>query len=184
MCIRDSANTVSEYHQQFEAAEVAKLIVGDTITIDDRSTYTMLGYLDPDKYQQTYDILSQYVDVSNIDASKCYTSYFYELAAGDEKYQAALDNFDAYTWDGTFEVDVYKRQTQPQGQRGGHVRLCPGRDGYSGGHHRHRGGGGCAQCHTDGHRGRGPVWPLPAPPAPGPGGPGQGQGLVLSLIHI
>lgn len=100
----DTANTVSEYHQQFEAAEVAKLIVGDTITIGDRSTYTMLGYLDPDKYEQTYDILSQYVDVSNIDASKCYTSYFYELAAGDEKYQAALDNFDAYTWDGTFEV--------------------------------------------------------------------------------
>lgn len=100
----DTANTVSEYHQQFEAAEVAKLIVGDTVTIGDRSTYTMLGYLDADKYQQTYDILSQYVDVSNIDASKCYTSYFYDLAAADEKYQAALDNFDAYTWDGTFEV--------------------------------------------------------------------------------
>ncbi len=100
----DTANTVSEYHQQFEAAEVAKLIVGDTVTIGDRSTYNMLGYLDADKYAQTYDILSQYVDVSNIDATKCYTSYFYDLAVADEDFQAALDNFDAYTWDGTFEV--------------------------------------------------------------------------------
>lgn len=100
----DTANTVSEYHQQFEAAEVAKLIVGDTVTIGDRSTYSMLGYLDADKYAQTYDILSQYVDVSNIDATKCYTSYFYDLAVANEDFQAALDNFDAYTWDGTFEV--------------------------------------------------------------------------------
>ena len=100
----DTANTVSEYHQQFEAAEVAKLIVGDNITIGDRSTYNMLGYLDADKYAQTYDILSQYVDVSNIDATKCYTSYFYDLAVADPDFQAALDNFDTYTWDGTFEV--------------------------------------------------------------------------------
>lgn len=100
----DTANTVSEYHQQFEAAEVAKLIVGDTVTIGDRSTYSMLGYLDADKYAQTYDILSQYVDVSNIDATKGYTSYFYDLAVADEKFQSALDNFDSYSWDGTFEV--------------------------------------------------------------------------------
>lgn len=100
----DTANTVSEYHQQFEAAEVAKLIVGDNITIGDRSTYNMLGYLDADKYAQTYDILSQYVDVSNIDATKCYTSYFYDLAVADPDFQDALDNFDTYTWDGTFEV--------------------------------------------------------------------------------
>ena len=100
----DTANTVSEYHQQFEASEVAKLIVGDIITVGDRSTYSMLGYLDADKYQQTYDILSQYVDVSNIDAASSYTTYFYDLAVADEAFQNALDNFDSYRWDGTYEV--------------------------------------------------------------------------------
>ncbi len=100
----DTANTVSEYHQQFEASEVAKLIVGDIVTVGDRSTYDKLGYLDESKYEQTYNILSQYADVSNIDASKCYTSYFYEKAIADEKFQTALDNFDSYQWDSTFDV--------------------------------------------------------------------------------
>ena len=100
----DTANTVSEYHQQFEAAEVAKLIVGDIVTVGDRTTYDKLGYLDADKYEQTYNILSQYADVGNIDASKCYTTYFYDKAIADEKFQSALDNFDAYQWDGAFEV--------------------------------------------------------------------------------
>ena len=100
----DTANTVSEYHQQFEASEVAKLIVGDIVTVGDRSTYAKLGYLDAAKYEQTYDILSQYADVGNIDASKCYTTYFYDKAIADEKFQSALDGFDSYQWDGTFEV--------------------------------------------------------------------------------
>ena len=100
----DTANTVSEYHQQFEANEVAKLIVGDIVTIGDRSTYDKLGYLDASKYEQTYKILSQYADVGNIDASKCYTTYFYDKAIADEKFQTALDSFDDYQWSGTFDV--------------------------------------------------------------------------------
>ncbi len=100
----DTANTVSEYHQQYEAAEVAKLVAGDIVTVGDRSSYSMIGYMDADKYQQTYDIFSMYVDVSNITAGSSYTTYFYELAIADERFQQALDNFDSYVWDGAYEV--------------------------------------------------------------------------------
>lgn len=99
----DTSNTVSEYHQQFEASEVAKLVASDLITIGDRDTYTKIGYMDADKYQQTYDIFSQYSDIANITAENSYTTYFYDLVVEDEDYLAALDNFDSYTWDGTFE---------------------------------------------------------------------------------
>lgn len=36
-----------------------------------------------------------------------YTTYFYEKAIADSQYHDALDNFDSYTWDGSFEV-LYK----------------------------------------------------------------------------
>lgn len=100
----DTANTVSEYHQQFEADEVAKLVAGGVITVGDRSTYTMIGYLDAGKYQQTYDIFSEYVDISNITAASAYTTYFYDLAVADQAYLDALDSFDSYAWDGAYEV--------------------------------------------------------------------------------
>ena len=100
----DTANTVSEYHQQFEACEVAKLVAGDIVTIGDRSTYTSLGYMDADKYAQTYDLLSQYNDIANINAESTYTTYFYDKAIADTRYQEALNNFDSYTWDGSFET--------------------------------------------------------------------------------
>ena len=100
----DTANTVSEYHQQFEAGEVAKLVAGGIITVGDRSTYTMIGYLDAGKYQQTYDIFSEYVDISNITAASAYTTYFYDLAVADQAYLDALDSFDSYAWDGAYEV--------------------------------------------------------------------------------
>lgn len=100
----DTANTVSEYHQQFEAAEVAKLVAGEIVTVGDRATYEKVGYMDADKYQQTYDIFAMYVDISNIEASSSYTTYFYDLAIADARFQEALDNFDSYTWDGAFEV--------------------------------------------------------------------------------
>lgn len=102
----DTANTVSEYHQQYEATEVAKLIAGDgdVISIGDRSTYANMGYLDADRYQQTYDIFSQYVDVSNITADSAYTTYFFDLVAENEQYLSAIENFDSYTWDGEFDV--------------------------------------------------------------------------------
>ena len=100
----DTANTVSEYHQQYEASEIAKLVEGDIIDIDDPDTYVMIGYLDDDKYAQTYDILSKYVDVKNIDASSTYTSYFYDLITEDEVYLAALESIDDYVWDSDYEV--------------------------------------------------------------------------------
>ena len=100
----DTSNTVSEYHQQFEASEVSKLVAGDIVTIGDRSTYSKLGYMDADKYEQTYDIFSEYTDISNISADSSYTTYFYDKAVADEKYQTALDNFDSYTWDKDFET--------------------------------------------------------------------------------
>lgn len=100
----DTSNTVSEYHQQFEASEVSKLVAGDIVTIGDRSTYNKLGYMDADKYTQTYDIFSKYTDISNITADSSYTTYFYDKAIADEKYKTALDNFDSYTWDKDFET--------------------------------------------------------------------------------
>ena len=100
----DTANTVSEYHQQYEASEIAKLVEGDIIDVDDPDTYVMIGYLDDDKYAQTYDILSKYVDVKNIEASSTYTSYFYDLITEDEVYLAALASIDDYVWDGDYEV--------------------------------------------------------------------------------
>ncbi len=100
----DTANTVSEYHQQYEATEVAKLVASDLITIGDRSTYSQIGYLDADKYTQTYDIFSQYADIANITADSVYTTYFYDLVSKDEQYLSAIDDFDSYTWDAEFEV--------------------------------------------------------------------------------
>lgn len=100
----DTANTVSEYHQQFEAYEVAKLIASDMIKIGDRSTYSKIGYLDADKYAQTYDILSQFADVGNIDAEGVYTTYFYDIVSKDEKYLSDIENLDKYVWDGDYEV--------------------------------------------------------------------------------
>jgi NitT/TauT family transport system substrate-binding protein len=100
----DTANTVSEYHQQFEAYEVSKLIASDMITIGDRSTYAKIGYLDADKYAQTYDILSQFADVGNIDAEGVYTTYFYDIVSKDEKYLSDIENLDKYVWDGDYEV--------------------------------------------------------------------------------
>lgn len=100
----DTANTVSEYHQQFEASEVAKLIASDSITIGDRSTYAQIGYLDADKYAQTYDILSQFADVENIDAEGVYTTYFYDIVSKDEKYLSDIEDLDKYVWDGEYEV--------------------------------------------------------------------------------
>ncbi|MCD8129017.1 MAG: ABC transporter substrate-binding protein, partial [Oscillospiraceae bacterium] len=100
----DTANTVSEYHQQFEASEVAKLVASDITTVGERDSYTLIGYMDADKFQQTYDIFSQYVDISNITAESAYTAYFYDLAVADEQFLSALENFDSYVWDGTFEV--------------------------------------------------------------------------------
>lgn len=100
----DTSNTVSEYHQQFEASEVAKLVAGSIVTVGDRSTYDKIGYMDPDKYAQTYDIFSKYSDISNITAESSYTTYFYDKAIADEKYKEALENFDSYTWDKDFET--------------------------------------------------------------------------------
>lgn len=100
----DTANTVSEYHQQFEADEVAKLIAGSIITVGDRDSYTLVGYMDADKYEQTYDILSEYVDVSNTSADSVYTTYFYDEAVAGEQYLSFLEDFDSLTWDGSFDV--------------------------------------------------------------------------------
>ncbi len=100
----DTANTVSEYHQQFEASEVAKLVASDITAVGERDSYTLIGYMDADKFQQTYDIFSQYVDISNITAESAYTAYFYDLAVADEQFLSALESFDSYVWDGTFEV--------------------------------------------------------------------------------
>lgn len=75
-------------------------MAGGVITVGDRSTYTMIGYLDAGKYQQTYDIFSEYVDISNITAASAYTTYFYDLAVADQAYLDALDSFDSYAWDG------------------------------------------------------------------------------------
>lgn len=100
----DTANTVSEYHQQFEASEVAKLVASDITAVGERDSYTLIGYMDADKFQQAYDIFSQYVDISNITAESAYTAYFYDLAVADEQFLSVLENFDSYVWDGTFEV--------------------------------------------------------------------------------
>ena len=98
----DTANTVSEYHQQFEAAEMAKLTAGSIITIGDRTTYSNIGYMDPAKYTQTYDIFAKYSDISNITAENSYTTYFYDMVEGDADFAAALEGFD-YTWDKDYE---------------------------------------------------------------------------------
>lgn len=100
----DTANTVSEYHQQFEASEMAKLTTGSIITVGDRSGYTLIGSMDPAKFTQTYDIFSTYVDLSNITAESSYTTYFYDQMIQDEKFLSSLENFDSYVWDGEYEV--------------------------------------------------------------------------------
>ena len=70
------------------------------------------------------------------------------------------------------------RPDEGGGEGADHGRLCPGPGGCAGGHYRHRGWRGCAQCYLNGDRGRGPVRSEPAPSAPGPGGPGQRQELL------
>ena len=52
-------------------------------------------------FHQVSNFIAQF---RNAYASKCYTTYFYDKAIADEKFQTALDNFDDYQWSGTFDV--------------------------------------------------------------------------------
>jgi len=75
------------------------------------------------------------------------------------------------------------RQDEAERKGRGHVCLRGGRDGYSGVHHRDRGGGGRTKRRRHGDRERGAVRPVPAPPAPGPGGSGYAPVLLRSDLR-
>ena len=56
--VYEGGQSVSEYHQQYMASEVAKLVVdGITVTSSDLS---QIGYMDESAFETTRDILSQY----------------------------------------------------------------------------------------------------------------------------